>query len=98
MPKPFMPLVTGHTSLEATLGQWGNSVMLVPPRANHFAALARFISLACAAAKLAASAGMVSLGIAPDQPETSYGYIRVDLRIGEAGLPSPLMDATRHVE
>jgi mannose-1-phosphate guanylyltransferase/mannose-6-phosphate isomerase len=51
-------------------------VMLVCPSDHHIANAAAFHAAVLAAAGLAAEGWMVALGIAPDRPETGYGYIR----------------------
>ncbi len=51
-------------------------IMLVCPSDHHIADEAAFRAAALAAAALAANDHMVSFGIAPDRPETGYGYIR----------------------
>ena len=53
-----------------------DSIMLVCPSDHHIADSASFTAAARAAAKLAADDWMVAFGIAPDRPETGYGYIR----------------------
>ena len=53
-----------------------DSIMLVCPSDHHIADSAAFTATARAAAKLAAEDWMVAFGIAPDRPETGYGYIR----------------------
>lgn len=52
------------------------AVMLVCPSDHHIADAAAFRSAAAAAAALARQGWLVSFGIAPDRPETGYGYIR----------------------
>lgn len=51
-------------------------IMLVCPSDHHIADEAAFRSAALAAAALAEKEYLVSFGIAPDRPETGYGYIR----------------------
>jgi len=58
-----------------------DSIMLVCPSDHHIADSARFTAAARAAAKLAAEDWMVAFGIAPDRPETGYGYIRTGEQI-----------------
>jgi mannose-1-phosphate guanylyltransferase/mannose-1-phosphate guanylyltransferase/mannose-6-phosphate isomerase len=53
-----------------------DEIMLVCPSDHHIADEAAFRSAALAAAELAAQDYLVSFGIAPDRPETGYGYIR----------------------
>jgi len=53
-----------------------DAVMLVCPSDHHIADSAGFTAAAWAAARLAAEDWMVAFGIAPDRPETGYGYIR----------------------
>lgn len=53
-----------------------DDIMLVCPSDHHIADEAAFRSAALAAAALAADDYLVSFGIAPDRPETGYGYIR----------------------
>lgn len=52
------------------------AIMLVCPSDHHIADEAAFRAAAKAGAALAADDYMVSFGIAPDRPETGYGYIR----------------------
>jgi mannose-1-phosphate guanylyltransferase/mannose-1-phosphate guanylyltransferase/mannose-6-phosphate isomerase len=59
-----------------------DAVMLVCPSDHHIADGAAFRAAALAAAALAAQDHLVSFGIAPDRPETGYGYI-------ERGEPVP---------
>lgn len=53
-----------------------DDIMLVCPSDHHIADEAAFRSAALAAAELAAQDYLVSFGIAPDRPETGYGYLR----------------------
>lgn len=53
-----------------------DAVMLVCPSDHHIADAEAFRQAAHAAARLAEQAWLVALGIAPDAPETGYGYIR----------------------
>jgi len=53
-----------------------NDIMLVCPSDHHIADEAAFRAAAVAAAHLAAQDHMVAFGIAPDHPETGYGYIQ----------------------
>lgn len=52
-----------------------DAVMLVCPSDHHIADPAAFRAAALAAAELAAQDYLVSFGIAPDRPETGYGYL-----------------------
>ena len=51
------------------------AVMLVCPSDHHIADSAAFRAAALAAADLARNDHLVSFGIAPDRPETGYGYL-----------------------
>ena len=51
------------------------AVMLVCPSDHHIADVGAFRSAALAAAELAQAGHLVSFGIAPDCPETGYGYL-----------------------
>jgi mannose-1-phosphate guanylyltransferase/mannose-1-phosphate guanylyltransferase/mannose-6-phosphate isomerase len=53
-----------------------DAVMLVCPSDHHIADAAGFRAAALAAAQLARQDYLVSFGIAPDRPETGYGYIQ----------------------
>ena len=53
-----------------------NDVMLVCPSDHHIADSAAFRAAALAGAELARDGCLVAFGIAPDRPETGYGYIR----------------------
>lgn len=53
-----------------------DAVMLVCPSDHHIADEAAFREAAIAAAGLASRDYLVAFGIAPDRPETGYGYIR----------------------
>lgn len=53
-----------------------DDIMLVCPSDHHIADEAAFRAAALAAADLAAEDYLVSFGIAPDRPETGYGYLR----------------------
>ena len=56
---------------------WEGSVAFLP--ADHFVGdLSSFVKALRAAAELANSGGIVTLGIIPNRPETGYGYIRRD--------------------
>ena len=59
-----------------------DAVMLVCPSDHHIADAAAFRAAALAAAELAPQDYLVSFGIAPDRPETGYGYL-------ERGEPLP---------
>ncbi|MEE4204978.1 MAG: sugar phosphate nucleotidyltransferase [Erythrobacter sp.] len=52
-----------------------DDIMLVCPSDHHIADEAAFASAARAAASLAREDWLVSFGIAPDHPETGYGYL-----------------------
>jgi len=52
-----------------------DAIMLVCPSDHHIADTDAFRAAALAAAELAAQDWMVSFGIAPDSPETGYGYL-----------------------
>ena len=53
-----------------------DAVMLVCPSDHHIADSAAFCAAALAAAELARQDYLVSFGIAPDRPETGYGYLQ----------------------
>ena len=53
-----------------------DAVMLVCPSDHHIADSAAFRAAALAAAALAREDWLVSFGIAPDRPETGYGYLQ----------------------
>lgn len=53
-----------------------DDIMLVCPSDHHIADQDAFLHAVFAAAELAARDHLVSFGIAPDHPETGYGYIR----------------------
>lgn len=53
-----------------------DDLMLVCPSDHHIADCAAFREAALAGARLAARDHLVAFGIAPDRPETGYGYIR----------------------
>ncbi len=53
-----------------------DAVMLVCPSDHHIADPAAFRAAALAAADLARDDYLVSFGIAPDRPETGYGYLQ----------------------
>lgn len=53
-----------------------DAVMLVCPSDHHIADSAAFRAAALAAAALAREDRLVSFGIAPDRPETGYGYLQ----------------------
>ena len=59
-----------------------DAIMLVCPSDHHIADSAAFTATARSAASLAAEDWMVAFGIAPDRPETGYGYIRTGEEIG----------------
>jgi len=51
------------------------AVMLICPSDHHIADVSAFRTAALAAAELARAGNLVSFGIAPDRPETGYGYL-----------------------
>lgn len=53
-----------------------DDIMLVCPSDHHIADEATFREAALAAARLASHDYLVSFGIAPNRPETGYGYLR----------------------
>ncbi len=53
-----------------------DAIMLVCPSDHHIADSAAFRAAAIAAAALARQDYLVSFGIAPDRPETGYGYLQ----------------------
>lgn len=53
-----------------------DAIMLVCPSDHHIADAAAFAHAASTAADLARDNWLVSFGIAPDRPETGYGYIQ----------------------
>lgn len=53
-----------------------DAVMLVCPSDHHIADAAAFRAAALSAASLAREDYLVSFGIAPDRPETGYGYLQ----------------------
>jgi mannose-1-phosphate guanylyltransferase/mannose-6-phosphate isomerase len=53
-----------------------DAVMLVCPSDHHIADVPAFTGAACAAAALAQEGWLVTFGIAPNAPETGFGYIR----------------------
>ncbi|PKP90501.1 MAG: mannose-1-phosphate guanylyltransferase [Alphaproteobacteria bacterium HGW-Alphaproteobacteria-14] len=53
-----------------------DAVMLVCPSDHHIADAAAFRAAALAAAELARQDYLVAFGIAPDRPETGYGYLQ----------------------
>ena len=59
-----------------------DAVMLVCPSDQHIADPATFRAVAHKAADLARDGWLVSFGIAPDRPETGYGYIRQGAPLG----------------
>lgn len=65
-----------------------DAVMLVCPSDHHIADPVAFRTAALAAAELALQGYLVSFGIAPDRPETGYGYL-------QRGEPLPGGFATR---
>lgn len=60
----------------AALRQPEDAILLVCPSDHYIADEAAFREAASAAAKLAAESWLVAFGIAPERPETGYGYIR----------------------
>lgn len=53
-----------------------DAIMLVCPSDHHIADVAAFHAAVDAAAELAGRGRLVTFGIAPDRPETGYGYIQ----------------------
>lgn len=60
-----------------------DAIMLICPSDHHIADSAAFAAAAVAAAVLAADDWMVAFGIAPDRPETGFGYIRMGEPLAE---------------
>lgn len=60
-----------------------DAVMLVCPSDHHIANEDAFRTAVAQAAALARDGWLVSFGIAPDRPETGYGYIRRGEALGE---------------
>lgn len=60
-----------------------DSIMLVCPSDHHIGDPVAFRAAATAAARLASENYLVAFGIAPDRPETGYGYIERGEVIGE---------------
>ncbi len=60
-----------------------DAIMLVCPSDHHIADSAAFAAAAAKAASLASQDWLVSLGIAPERPETGYGYIKRGEPLGE---------------
>jgi mannose-1-phosphate guanylyltransferase/mannose-6-phosphate isomerase len=61
-----------------------DDVMLVCPSDHYIANEAAFVAAAQKAATLARGGRLVTFGIAPDRPETGYGYIRQGVPLDEA--------------
>ncbi len=62
-----------------------DAVMLVCPSDHHIGDPAAFAAAARAAAALARHGWLVALGIAPQSPETGFGYVRQGEPLGEEG-------------
>jgi mannose-1-phosphate guanylyltransferase len=63
------------------------ATMIVLPSDHHIADVARFRKALGTAAKLAQKEYLVTIGIAPDRPETGYGYIERGEILGECDVP-----------
>lgn len=64
------------------------SVLLALPSDHHIVGEAEFHAALAVAVQAAEEGVLVTLGVAPDRPETGYGYIRTGPRVKEiAGLP-----------
>lgn len=63
-----------------------DAIMLVCPSDHHIGDPEAFRATATAAAALAEQGWLVSLGIAPNAPETGFGYLRRGEAIGELGF------------
>ncbi|MCT2557480.1 sugar phosphate nucleotidyltransferase [Tsuneonella sp. YG55] len=61
------------------------AIMLVCPSDHHIADPRAFVAAARAAGRMAEEDWMVAFGIAPDRPETGYGYIRLGEAIDGGG-------------
>jgi mannose-1-phosphate guanylyltransferase/mannose-6-phosphate isomerase len=59
-----------------------DAVMLVCPSDHHIADIAAFHDAVQKAAALAGEGRLVAFGIAPDRPETGYGYIQCGAELG----------------
>ena len=62
-----------------------DAIMLICPSDHHIADAAAFRAAAVAAAGLAADDWMVAFGIAPDRPETGFGYIETGAPLDAKG-------------
>jgi mannose-1-phosphate guanylyltransferase/mannose-6-phosphate isomerase len=70
-------------------------ILVVIPADQTVADRPAFTAAMQAAIREAATGAIVILGIAPDRPETGYGYIKV-LRTQDSGLSTPSAPATQH--
>ena len=63
----------------------GDPVLLVLPADSHIGAADAFHEAVRHAVPLAAAGNIVAFGVAPDRPETGYGYIQAGQLLGVAG-------------
>jgi mannose-1-phosphate guanylyltransferase len=74
-----------------------DGVMIVLPADHFIADLENFAQTAQAAAEVAATGAIVTIGIQPTRPETGYGYIKIGEATGRA-LDRPYYRVARFVE
>ena len=75
-----------------------NPILLVMPADHVIVDKAAFQAVVRAGASLAAQGAVVTFGIAPDAPETGYGYIQAGAAYGDAGHASAARRIARFVE
>ena len=75
-----------------------NSILLVMPADHVIGDKAAFQAVVRAGADVAAQGAVVTFGIAPDTPETGYGYIQAGTSYAEAGSATGARRIARFVE
>jgi mannose-1-phosphate guanylyltransferase/mannose-6-phosphate isomerase len=75
-------------------------ILVVTPADQTIADAAAFTTAMQTAIRAASQGGVVILGIAPDRPETGYGYVQVQPEHGAGGAvrDQPVLDVLRFVE
>lgn len=82
----------------AALEDGKDSILVVAPADQTVADQSAFSKSLQHAVREAATGTIVILGIAPDRPETGYGYIKTAPLVGGADSPTPSFSVERFVE
>ena len=86
-----------HALRVAAGGSAEDEPMVVLPPDHYIADVESFARTICAAADVARDGAIITLGIAPNRPETGYGYIHTGA-VGGESLEQPYFRVRRFVE